>query len=91
MSNQASDAVGGSLGYQMFFDETRKQVILELGGRSDTEGKDGGGANDAEIAGGARYQQALGQHWIMILDCFVAKQESRGVTPGTRMEFLAKF
>lgn len=91
LNNQASDAVGGSIGYQMFFDEARKQVILELGGRTDTRGKDARGANDPAIAGGARYQQAIGQHWIFILDGFAAKQESCGVSPGARVEFLSKF
>ena len=29
-------AVGGSLGYQLFYDGTRQQVIFEIGGRQDT-------------------------------------------------------
>lgn len=86
LSNQASDVAGASIGYQLFYDKTRQQVILELGGRKDTNG-----INDGAIAIGARYQKAIGQHWIMILESFVSKQESRGVGQGARIEFLAKF
>lgn len=86
LSNQASDVAGGSIGYQLFYDKTRQQLIFELGGRKDTNG-----INDGAIAGGMRYQKAMGQHWIMILESFVSKQESRGVGQGARIEFLAKF
>ncbi|MEQ8851946.1 hypothetical protein [Gimesia sp.] len=86
LSNQATNAAGGSLGYQLFYDKTRQQLIFEIGGRKNTEGP-----NNGAIAGGIRYQKAIGQHWIMLLDSFVSKQESRGVGSGARVEFLAKF
>lgn len=86
LSNQATDAAGASLGYQLFYDKTRQQVIFEIGGRKNTQG-----INDGALAGAIRYQKAIGQHWIMLLDSFVAKQESRGVASGARIEFLAKF
>lgn len=86
LSNQASDVFGGSIGYQMFFDNLRKQVVWEIGGRQDTNGVDA-----AAIATGMRYQQAIGQHWILIVDGFLAKRESTGLAPGARLEFLAKF
>ena len=86
LSNQATNAAGGSLGYQLFYDKTRQQLIFEIGGRKNTTG-----VNDGAIAGGIRYQKALGQHWIVLLDSFVSKQESRGVGSGARIEFLAKF
>lgn len=86
LSNAAEEVVGASLGYQMFFDETRQQVIFEIGGRKDTNDRD-----DGAIATGLRYQRAIGQHWILILDGFVAKRESFGVSPGARIELLAKF
>lgn len=85
LSNQATDVVGASLGYQLFFNDTREQVIFEIGGRQPTNNADGA------IAVGARLQRALGQHWIAILDTFVAKQESQRTTPGARLEFLMKF
>ncbi|QDT97813.1 hypothetical protein V144x_32950 [Gimesia aquarii] len=86
LSNQATDAAGASLGYQLFYDKTRQQLIFEIGGRKNTKG-----INDGAIAGAIRYQKAIGQHWIMLLDSFVSKQESRGVGSGARIEFLAKF
>lgn len=86
LSNQASDAFGGSLGYQIFYDETRQQLTVEIGGRKDTNQ-----INAAAIAAGGRYQRAIGQHWIMILDGSVNKMESREIAPGARVEFLAKF
>lgn len=86
LSNQATNAAGASLGYQLFYDKTRQQLIFEIGGRKNTKG-----INDGAIAGAIRYQKAIGQHWIMLLDSFVSKQESRGVGSGARIEFLAKF
>src|SRR5207244_1903373 len=59
LSDQTTDAVGGSIGYQMFLDKTRKQLVFELGGRKDTNG-----IHDAAVGLGSRYQQAIGQHWI---------------------------
>ena len=86
LSNQASNAAGASLGYQMFFEESRQQVIFEIGGRKDTND-----IGDGAIGVGARYQKAIGQHWIFIVDGFTTKREGRSVSPGTRIEFLAKF
>lgn len=85
LSNQASDVVGASLGYQLFFNDSRQQVIFEAGGREPTNGADG------EFALGSRLQQAIGQHWIVVVDGFITKQESRDWGPGARLEFLAKF
>jgi hypothetical protein len=86
LNNFANSVVGASLGYQMFFDHTRQQVIFEVGGRQDTNG-----ANTAAIATGVRYQKALGQHWIFIADGIASKPESVDVIPIGRIEFLAKF
>lgn len=86
LSNQASEAVGGSLGYQLFFCETKRQMLFEVGARSDTNG-----TNDAAVAGGFRYQEALDQHWLLIVDSFLAKRESRGLSPGIRFELQMKF
>jgi hypothetical protein len=86
LSSQASNVAGGSVGYQIFFDGTRKQIIFEVGGRKDTNQ-----INAGAVAGGVRYQQAIGQHWIFLIDGFVAEHETLGTTPGTRIEMLAKF
>ncbi|MDJ0932208.1 hypothetical protein [Breoghania sp.] len=38
LSNRADEAFGGALGYQMFFNEDKTQLTLEIGGRKDTDG-----------------------------------------------------
>lgn len=86
LPNSASSVVGASLGYQMFYDHTRQQVIFEVGGRQDTDG-----ANTAGIATGVRYQKALGQHWIFIVDGIASKREGIDLIPIGRVEFLARF
>ena len=84
--NQVSDSAGGAIGYQLQFDGTRKQVIFEVGGRSDTKN-----TNDGVFAGAMRYQTACGQHTVWIIDGFVGKRESLGVSSGARVEMLVKF
>ena len=70
----------------MFFDETRKQVILEAGGRTGTKG------DEASIfALGARYQQAIGQRTILRFDCFGAIPEEGDNAYGARVELQFKF
>ncbi len=70
LGNQADRAVGGSAGYQMFFDHTRKQLIVELGGRY-TYDADTPGPRDA-LALGARFQMAVGRRGVIVLDGFGA-------------------
>lgn len=86
LSNQASDAAGGSIGYQLFFDDLTQQVVFEIGGRKDTNNIDAG-----QYGFGTRYQKALNQHWIFVLDGFGVKTQGRDWAPGSRIEFLAKF
>lgn len=88
LSNNAFDTAGASIGYQMFFEHTRSQLVFEVGGRADTHSSRGMGDM---IAAGMRYQKALGQHWIFLVDGVVEKTESLGVTPGARVEILARF
>ena len=54
----------------MFFDETRKQLILQAGGRTGTKGDE-----ESIFALGARYQQAIGQNLILRFDVFGAIPE----------------
>ncbi len=86
LANTANNVVGASLGYQMFFDHTRQQVVLEVGGRQDTDN-----VNQAALAAGASYQKALDEHWFLVLDSFVAKREDRDVSQGARVELQMKF
>jgi hypothetical protein len=90
LSNLADDAAGGSLGYQMFFDGVRRQLVLELGARKNTVS----GTpliNRGAAAIGARYQQAVGQHFIPRIDLFGSLQEDRNPGYGARLELLVRF
>ena len=86
LGNRADNSVGASVGYQMFFDETRRQLILEAGARTDY--KESGGSN---FAVGGRYQQAIGQHAILQFDAFVGFPESADTAYGARAELQFKF
>ena len=86
LGNRPRNSAGASLGWQMFFDETRKQLILEIGGQDGTNGQD-----NAAIAFAARYQQAIGQNMIFRLDGFVAGRENALPSRGVRMEVVVKF
>ena len=91
LSNQADNAVGGALGYQMFFGELkRKQLILELGGRAPTRAPTLLRQQPAEGIG-ARYQQAFGRRLVVILDTFGVLRENSEESWGGRLEFLVKF
>lgn len=78
--------MGGSLGYQMYFSHGRQQLILELGGREETEG-----LKTSSAAVGARYQVAAGRHTIFILDGFAGDHEFTGNNNGARVEMRVKF
>ena len=70
LGNVADNAVGASAGYQMFFANTRKQLIIEAGGRY-TYDEDTLNARDA-VALAARYQMAVGKRGVVVLDAFGA-------------------
>lgn len=86
LSNEADNVVGGSLGYQMFYNDLKEQVVFELGGRQDTNASD-----TAAVASGIRYQRALDQHWLFIIDAFVNKREATDIGQGVRFEMQSKF
>lgn len=88
LGNQADNAAGGSLGYQTFFNRTRQQLIVELGGRKNTNNQvDDGDA----CAAGVRYQRAVGQHFVAQVDAFGAVREGYDPSYGARLEWLTKF
>ncbi|MDC0934886.1 hypothetical protein OAS39_01275 [Pirellulales bacterium] len=87
MPVRTNDTVGTLLGYQWFFDETRKQLIWEIGGAKEYEGT----ANSGVIGTILRYQAASGQHTIFVLDGFVAKREGLQASAGGRAELRFKF
>lgn len=83
---RTNDIAGASVGYQLFFDHTREQVIWEVGGAKETEGVSRGALGTA-----VRYQKAIGQHMIFVVDGFVSKQEGQDVSQGARTELRIKF
>ena len=70
----------------MFFQGARRQLILEAGLRSDTDGTD-----RRQAAIGARFQQALGKRFVVRLDAYVADRERFDTGYGGRVELLVKF
>ena len=93
LSSIAEDVAGGAIGYQKFFDGTRKQVIFEVGGRI---GTDDAIANAA--AATVRYQAAWGRHHVFVVDGFAGYREALGPGAsgdeelfGGRVEWLLKF
>lgn len=68
LGNQADNAVGGSAGYQFFFAQTRQQLIVEVGGRTNYK-REGLFQSDA-FAGGARYQIAVSRRGVLVFDAF---------------------
>jgi hypothetical protein len=88
LSNQADDAAGAALGHQMFFAETRQQLILEMAGRVRTTGMSAG----QEAAGlGARFQMAMGRRFVFVLDAFgIYDFDSSESDLGARTELVLK-
>ena len=72
----------------MFFAHTRKQLVLEIGGRY-TYDSDFTQINAA--AGGARYQMAFGRRGIVVIDAFSSYDfEASKTRFGGRFEVLLK-
>jgi len=88
INNSVNKDAGAAVGYQMFFNDRRQQIVVEFGGKKSTDGPD-----DGILGLFVRSQTAVGQNWIVITDAFVAKQESRGgsLNEGLRLELLYNF
>jgi len=86
LGNNARESYGGAVGYQMFFKNNRQQLIIELGGRTDTDHTERG-----QFAVGARYQQAIKHHFVFRLDGYISKWENFDTGWGARAEILIKF
>ena len=93
LSSVADNSFGGAIGYQMFSVDTRKQLILESGGRytSDDFGQRALGA-------AARSQVAFGRRGIFRLDNYIlfGNGQRIGETSvdfefGGRLELLYRF
>ena len=86
INNVGQNAFGGAVGWQRFFDDGRRQLVFEIGGRESTND-----SSKATVAGGARYQMAVGQHTVLLFDAFAGWRETDGAFVGGRFEYLFKF
>jgi hypothetical protein len=86
LSNRADDAYGASVGYQLFFNEEKTQLVVELGGRESTQSQ-GIGA----VALGARLQVTLGERYYVQFDGFVSALEGGERGAGLRSELALQF
>ncbi len=90
LGNRVGGSLGFGMGYQHFFDATKKaQLVLELGGRLATEG-DG----QSSLGFGARYQKGFGKHYILVLDAYGATYDDTAlgdVGYGVRAEWRVRF
>ena len=80
------DVVGFAAGYQAFWDNHRRNLILEIAGRHDT---DGDGFDQLGL--GFQLQQAIGQHVQAQLEAFYTFNEDRDDGTGTRFELLVVY
>ena len=76
-----NDVVGGAIGYQAFWDNKRRNLILEMAGRHDLSG-DGFDS----LGFGLQLQQAVGQHVQLQLEAFYTLNEGREDGSGVRAE-----
>ena len=80
------DVVGAAIGYQAFWDNHRRNLILELAGRHDT---DGDGFDSLGV--GFQLQQAVGQHIQLQLEAFYTGNDSRDNGSGVRFEIFVVY
>ncbi len=73
LSNSADNMAGATIGYELFFDDTRQQLLFELGGRYSKDN-----FNQTAGAFGATYQIAVGRRLVFVLGGFGTYQ--RGIT-----------
>ena len=83
LPNQVDEAYGATIGYQMFWQGKRRQLILEVGGRNETSGPE-----STAYAIGGRFQQAIGQRWRVQATGFVGERDSTGFMNGASLELL---
>ena len=86
LSADATDAAGFALGWQRIRAHGRRQLVLELAGRTSTAGRENG-----EAGVGARFQQAFGRRSLLQLDAFASAGQGRSTGYGARVEWTVKF
>ena len=80
------DDAGFALGYQAFWDNKRRNLIMEMAGRHDFSG-DGFDS----LGFGFQLQQAIGRHVQLQLEGFYTVQEDRTDASGARFEVLVVY
>ena len=86
IGNRTGDSVGLVAGYQMFMKKSRRQLILEVGGRA-------GDSNEQNDSVGVafRLQQAFGRRFVAGLNAYVSDADIVGTRYGLRAEILIKY
>ena len=105
LSPAARDVAGGAFGHQKFLAGTRRQLLFEGAARYSTAACATVSVvcEPHAVAGGVRYQAAVGRRGVLVLDAFVARETLRGLSMldgaggasrrrvGGRAEFVVKF
>ena len=77
----ADTTIGGAIGYQAFFDNNRRNLILEIAGRKDLSGD---GVDS--LGFGFQLQQAVGRHVQLTFEGFYTLNEGHDDGAGARAE-----
>ena len=104
LSPTAGDVAGGAFGHQLFFADTRQQLLVEAAARYSTAACPSAlvPCDFHAFAAGARYQVAVGRRGVLVFDGFAAQDILRGtmigpngddrrLRVGGRAELLVKF
>ena len=88
LSNATTETAGVAMGYQAFWDDFKRNLILEFAARIDTSG-DTTGRDDYAV--GFQLQQKLEQRYLVQLDGFFSLRDKRDDAFGWRTELLIQF
>ncbi len=93
LSGFNTEVVGVAVGYQAFWDNHRRNLVLEVAGVKDASRNlfDTDGAGTDGVAFSAQFQQAIGQRVQLQIDGFVSYLEGQDNGSGARIELLTRF
>ena len=93
LSSFQTQSAGIAMGYQAFWDNHRRNLVIELAGLKDNTRNlfddDGDGTDQAALT--IQLQQAVGQRVQLQFDAFYAYLEGRDNGSGARAEILVQF
>jgi hypothetical protein len=87
LNSFAGPIVGVAMGYQAFWNNHRRNLVIELAGTQSTESEDQ--LDSAALT--LQFQMAIGKHVQLQLDGFVSYLEARDNGSGARIELLVQF